>query len=260
MKFEFQKYQGAGNDFILIDDRSHTFPENDQALVAKLCDRRFGIGADGLMLLRDKADFDFEMVYFNADGRIGSMCGNGGRCITRFAADNGLLRGTQTHFLAVDGPHDAVLNDGTIKLKMNDVTAIETGDDYYYLNTGSPHFVQYVMNLDALDVYSAGKAIRYNARFAAEGTNVNFVEHRDGRLFIRTYERGVEDETLACGTGITAVALTAALKGMAGEGRCTIEARGGTLQVYFTQQGPQSFTDIWLEGEARFVYKGEIAL
>lgn len=260
MTFDFQKYQGAGNDFILIDDRKHLFPENDRQRIEQLCNRRFGIGADGLMLLRDKADYDFEMIYFNADGKPGSMCGNGGRCIARFAADNNVITGKQTHFLAVDGPHDAVLNDGTIKLQMNDVTAIETGSDYFFLNTGSPHFVQYVVNLNDLDVYSAGKAIRYNDRFAAEGTNVNFVEYKNGRLSVRTYERGVEDETLACGTGITAVALTAALKGIADNGSCEIQARGGLLRVYFTQQNNHTFTNIWLEGEARFVFKGTFEL
>lgn len=260
-KLHFFKYQGAGNDFILLDDRAAAFDVNDQRLVERLCDRRFGIGADGLMLLRNAPGYDFEMVYFNSDGRTSSMCGNGGRCISRFAADIGATQKQDVKFLAIDGAHEAKLAGGIVKLKMNDVTAIETGADYFFLDTGSPHFVRYVNGLDTFDVYGEGKAIRYSERFAAKGTNVNFVEAGKGGIRIRTYERGVENETLACGTGVTAAALTAALKGLAtSETHCAVKAKGGDLDVYFKKSGSASFTDIWLEGGATFVFEGEIEI
>jgi len=259
-KLAFHKYQGAGNDFVLIDDRAGLFDTNDRALIERLCDRRFGIGADGLMLLREKSGFDFEMVYFNSDGRPSSMCGNGGRCISRFAADLGLSDKRVLHFLAVDGPHEAELKDRIVKLKMNDVRAIEKGPDYYLLDTGSPHFVRYVVNLEAFDVYSEGRTVRYSERFAQAGVNVNFVELRPGGIAIRTYERGVENETLACGTGVTAAALTAALKGAAtSETHCAVAARGGDLNVYFRREG-EAFSEVWLEGGAEFVFRGEIEI
>ncbi|TND06552.1 MAG: diaminopimelate epimerase [Bacteroidetes bacterium] len=260
-KLSFYKYQGAGNDFILIDDRTVQFDENRTELVGRLCDRRFGIGADGLMLLREKSGFDFEMIYFNADGKVGSMCGNGGRCIARFSDDIGFTAKPGLRFLAADGPHEAELKNGIVRLKMSDVSEIETGDGFYFLDTGSPHYVKYVSGLDELDVFGEGRKIRYSDRFAATGTNVNFIEPFNGGIKIRTYERGVENETLACGTGVTAAALTAALKGIATSAEnCRVKARGGDLNVTFRSAGKNQFTDIWLEGPAEFVYKGEISI
>lgn len=254
----FYKYQGAGNDFVLIDDRDGRFDATDEKLIRRLCDRRFGIGADGLMLLRNREGYDFEMVYFNADGRPGSMCGNGGRCIARFSNEIGAVSSGSMHFLASDGPHDAELKNGTVRLRMGDVASVENGDGFYFLDTGSPHYVRYVTGLAAYDVVGEGRKVRYSPRFGKEGTNVNFIEPIGGGISIRTYERGVEDETLACGTGVTAAALTAALRGISsGPGFCKVKARGGDLVVSYRQTGPGSFTDIWLEGGAEFVYEGK---
>lgn len=259
MKLPFRKYQGTGNDFVLIDDRDKHFDLNNHALVKHLCDRRFGVGADGLMLLRTREGYDFEMIYFNADGRLSSMCGNGGRCISRFASDIGFVNKDQLHFLAVDGPHEAVLSGERVRLKMQDVNNVETGDDYFWLDTGSPHYVKFVLNLDQLDVVKEGRAIRYNERFEREGTNVNFVQVWPGAIRVRTYERGVEDETLSCGTGVTASALAASLKGVASSAtHCEVKTRGGELNVYFRRGEGNAFHDIWLEGPAVSVFSGEI--
>lgn len=260
MNIAFKKYQGTGNDFILMDDRTHTFPQGNQDFIARMCDRRFGIGADGLMLLRNKEGYDFEMVYFNSDGKTGSMCGNGGRCIARFAKDIGAVNKNEVHFLAVDGPHEAIIGDETVKLKMNDVSGIAGIDGDFYLNTGSPHYVKIELNVPELDVYNKARKIRYNERFAQEGTNVNFMEPRDNGIYVRTYERGVEDETLSCGTGVTAAALIAALVGVAGQdGNCAVATRGGNLRVHFQREG-ERFHHIWLEGPAVHVFNGEITL
>jgi diaminopimelate epimerase len=260
MILSFCKYHGTGNDFILVDDRSKTFPGDNAELIAHLCERRFGIGADGLMLLRNHPSYDFEMVYFNSDGKYGSMCGNGGRCISRFAADIGAVTKDHVHFVASDGPHEAIIGKNTVKLKMADVNDIETGEGFFYLNTGSPHYVKIEMNVPELDVYNKGRKIRYSDRFAKEGTNVNFVEANPEGIFVRTYERGVEDETYSCGTGVTASALVASLVGVAGASRnCKVKTRGGNLMVHFERAG-DSFKNIWLEGPAAYVFKGEVAL
>ena len=254
----FQKYQGTGNDFILLDDRENSFDHTNEKLIAHLCDRRFGIGADGLMLLRNKQGYDFEMVYFNSDGKPSSMCGNGGRCISRFALDIGAVKKHEVNFLAIDGPHTAIIGPETVKLKMNDVPAVEAGNDFFYLNTGSPHYVKFLEGVAEMDVVTEGKKIRYNDRFAREGTNVNFVNKENDGIFVRTYERGVEDETLSCGTGVTACALAAALNGTAtAADKCVVHTRGGNLSVHFRREG-NSFTNVWLEGPATFVFKGEI--
>ena len=253
----FYKYQGTGNDFILFDDRENSFAVSDKKSIAHLCDRRFGIGADGLMLLRNKTGYDFEMVYFNSDGNPSSMCGNGGRCISRFAKDIGAVKKNEVKFLAIDGDHTAMIGDETVKLKMNDVKEIETGNDFYFLNTGSPHYVKFSANVSQLDVFGEGKKIRNSDRFVKAGTNVNFVMAENGGIFVRTYERGVEDETLSCGTGVTASALVAALSGTCKGEKCAVHTRGGNLTVHFSKK-ENSFSDIWLEGPATFVFKGEV--
>src|SRR5690554_3538802 len=198
----FYKYQGAGNDFIIIDNRDLKFTENNPNKIAQLCDRRFGIGADGLMLLQNSTESDFEMVYYNADGNIGSMCGNGGRCIVAFAKDLGMIS-TSTSFLAADGFHDASINqaDNWVSLKMNDVNNIDADGDNYVLNTGSPHYVKIVNNLKNLDVATEGALIRNQDTYRDAGINVNFASTEGDGYFVRTFERGVEGETLACGTG-----------------------------------------------------------
>lgn len=257
MKIRFSKYEGAGNDFILIDDRTETVqPETE--LFNRLCNRRFGIGADGIMLVRDHPEYDFEMLYFNADGREGSMCGNGGRCIAKFARDLGII-GTETRFIAVDGPHHAKITPDQVSLEMTDVDQIELSGSDFILDTGSPHFVRLVSGLQDYSVVSEGRAIRNSDRFREKGINVNFVQPFADRFSVRTYERGVEDETFACGTGVTAVALAMAVKEqLYGDQEITLQAKGGTLSVRFTRTGESSFSNIYLNGPATFVYQGEI--
>ena len=258
MQLSFYKYQGTGNDFILIDNRL-----NDISLTAEqiyfLCHRRFGIGADGLMLLELEPGCDFKMVYFNSDGHPSSMCGNGGRCITAFAKQLGIIE-NKAKFIAIDGLHDATIDENEIvSLKMQDVKSVEIGDDFFYLNTGSPHYVKIVNDLEKLEVKQNGSSIRYNQRFKEEGTNVNFIERLEDHLFVRTYERGVEDETFSCGTGVTAAALVAAIKGISnGKNNCLIKTLGGNLEVKFERVLEQNFYNIWLIGPAEMVFKGSI--
>jgi diaminopimelate epimerase len=260
MKLSFIKYEGTGNDFILIDDRAKVFPVFDVKLVHRLCDRRFGIGADGLILLQNDPEHTFRMVYFNADGKEGSMCGNGGRCFVAFANELGLIK-DEINFSAADGLHSAIITDpknAIVKLKMVDVPTVEFAKGYVYLNTGSPHYVLFEHDVMDIDVVAEGRGVRNNERFRKEGTNVNFVQSFEKGVKIRTYERGVEDETLSCGTGSVASALAAAIKGIVpASGDCKVRVMGGELKVYFEKNG-NGFKNIWLEGPATFVYKGEI--
>lgn len=260
MLISFYKYQGTGNDFILIDNRVNAHGLSHEQ-VKTACDRRFGIGADGLMLLEAEPGYDFRMVYYNSDGNPSSMCGNGGRCITAFAKHLGVI-GNKARFLAVDGPHESVIGeDGIISLKMQDVKEVEQGDDYFYMNTGSPHYVRFVSGVETFAVVEEGRKIRNSARFAEQGTNVNFIEKKEDRLFVRTYERGVEDETFSCGTGVTAAALVAALKGIAGsKNHCLVQTLGGGLEVSFDKVLEQNFYNIWLKGPAELVFKGTMEL
>ncbi|MBY0245269.1 MAG: diaminopimelate epimerase [Sphingobacteriaceae bacterium] len=255
----FYKYQGCGNDFILIDNRENNFSNTSVENIKKLCDRRFGIGADGLMLLQNKNGFDFEMHYYNADGNIGSMCGNGGRCIVSFAKYLGIIE-NETTFLAVDGSHYAKISaDGNwVELKMIAVETIEEDGDALVLNTGSPHYVLQVDNLNTMDVFSEGKSIRYNSTYKNEGINVNFITLENEILNVRTYERGVEDETFACGTGATAAALAMAkIRQQTGKINTPIKVLGGDLKVTFQYDGTK-FTDIFLCGPAQMVFKAEL--
>lgn len=259
MNIKFSKYQGAGNDFILIDHRMSPLKNIDQKLVAQLCHRRFGIGADGLMFLLDHKDYDFEMVYYNSDGKPGSMCGNGGRCIVAFAKHLGIFD-SETNFLAVDGPHYAKITEegNWVELQMIDVDQIGRDGEAYVLNTGSPHYVQQVNNLAEMDVFGQGRAIRNNETYQLNGINVNFVEPKADHLFVRTFERGVEDETYACGTGVTAVAMAMAKhQQQIGKIETPIKVLGGDLQVNFNYDG-QQFTDVFLCGPAEKVFDGEL--
>lgn len=259
MQLQCYKYQGTGNDFVLIDNREKTISLTTEQ-IKWLCNRRFGIGADGLMLLELEPGIDFKMVYYNSDGNESSMCGNGGRCITAFAKRLGIIT-TEAKFLAIDGIHEAKINNDFVSLKMNDVRQMEVGEDYCYLNTGSPHYVKFVNDIENVDVFAEGKKIRYNTRFSEEGTNVNFIEKKDNELFVRTYERGVENETLSCGTGVTASALVAALKGVSTDkNNCSIKTLGGNLNVKFDKVLENTFYNIWLEGPATFVFNTTIEL
>jgi len=256
MFIKFQKYQGAGNDFIIIDNRQFQLSLSIET-VARLCNRRFGIGADGLMLLEDCPGYDFRMRYFNADGHEASMCGNGGRCITAFAHELGLFR-QSTRFIAVDGEHEATMSGPhSVKLKMCDVRGISPRQEGYFLNTGSPHYVKLVEAPFQMNVFEEGKKIRYSSGFMPEGTNVDFIHPTAERIETATYERGVEDETLACGTGCVASALTVALIRNDPQNTYALITKGGLLQVSFKQHPDHSFTDIWLQGPATFVFSGE---
>ena len=258
MTIPFYKYQGTGNDFVIIDNRTGTVSLTREQ-IKHLCDRRFGIGADGLMLLTERIGFDFEMIYYNADGGESSMCGNGGRCLTKFANDMGIQK-TKYIFWAVDGEHEAIAGEhGWIHLKMKDVRGIENHHGDAILDTGSPHYVKSINDIMKIDVYNEGKEIRYSKDFEAEGINVNFVENDERRIIVRTYERGVEDETYSCGTGVTAAALVFA-HNENGFNRMEVQTKGGNLAVEFDKTGEQTFENIWLCGPAVFVFKGVIEL
>lgn len=258
MQFNFFKYQGTGNDFVLIDNRDLIFPKGNNALVKQICDRRFGIGADGLMLLENENGVDFKMVYYNSDGNQSSMCGNGGRCIAAFAKKLGVVNNKGT-FLAVDGEHEFIidpLNEEVI-LRMIDVNGIQLEKDDYILFTGSPHYVSFRNEIDKIDIITEARKIRYNKTYAKEGINVNFVEIKDGKAYMRTYERGVEDETLSCGTGTVAVALCEAERNNMKKGVIEILTPGGNLRVSYTKD-ERKFTNVWLQGPAKLVFEGNI--
>ena len=260
MKIEFYKYQGTGNDFVILDNRQEKYSGLSSGEVKMLCDRRFGIGADGLMMLGNKKDFDFEMIYYNADGNPSTMCGNGGRCLVKFAKELGMHKSTY-RFIAIDGPHEADIDiDGTVRLKMQDVTKVDYHNGHMVLDTGSPHFVKFATNVGNIDVVETGREIRHSKQFEKEGINVNFVESIDeDGIFVRTYERGVEDETFSCGTGVTASALMSA-HNENGFNRVEVKTPGGRLSVEFEKIDDQHFENIWLCGPAELVYKGEIEL
>ncbi|MGN6249412.1 MAG: diaminopimelate epimerase [Ginsengibacter sp.] len=257
MKIKFYKYQGAGNDFILIDNREKISHEFTVQHIKKMCDRHFGIGADGLMLLNNKEGFDFEMIYFNADGNEGSMCGNGGRCIVQFASNMGIKK-NEYKFSATDGVHEAKIDlNKEVSLKMNDVTDVDFSMDHFVLDTGSPHYVKFVGDVQDLNVVSDGSKIRNSREFSEKGINVNFVQTLDDdHIFVRTYERGVEDETLSCGTGVTASALMAAHNDN-GFNHVEVRTKGGHLSVEFDKISDSEFRNIWLSGPATFVFSGE---
>jgi len=256
MILNFHKYQGTGNDFVVVDNRQDLFPKNNTKLVAGLCDRRFGIGADGLLLLEHDKMSDFRMVYYNADGNQGSMCGNGGRCLVAFAHSLGLI-GDKTEFMAVDGPHRATVNGQEVALKMVDVELVHQKNNYCFLDTGSPHHVQLVKDLDSLDVGREGRKLRYGL-YGEKGSNINFVEPMDdGSFQVRTYERGVEAETLSCGTGVTAVALAMHKLGKTKADPVVIRTLGGMLSIRFEERQGR-YTDVHLIGPAKEVFKGEI--
>lgn len=258
MTHTFYKYQGTGNDFVFIDNRQLTFNKKDAKYIAFLCDRRFGVGADGLILLENDNTTDFKMVYFNADGNESTMCGNGGRCIVAFAKYLNIIE-HKTTFMAIDGLHHATIEKDYVKLQMQDVETIENYAEHTFLNTGSPHHVAMVTELKTFNVKEEGAKIRYAAPYNVAGSNVNFVEQVSDNTFgVRTYERGVEDETLSCGTGVTAVALAMHNKGIVAKNEVLLNVEGGVLKVSFEAHN-QGYKNIWLQGPANQVFKGEIA-
>jgi diaminopimelate epimerase len=256
MNITFNKYQGAGNDFIIIDNRDNIIIPSDSKLINKLCDRRFGIGADGLILISNNNQSDFEMKYFNSDGYIGSMCGNGGRCTAHFALKSGIA-GKKQRFLAFDGIHEAFVEKDIVRLQMGNVSEYKLISDNYFLNTGSPHYVIFKEDVERINVFQEGKKIRWSSEFAPGGTNVNFVQVVDKGLYIRTFERGVEDETLACGTGVTASAIASVLKGHFDTNSVNVRTKGGYLKVEFDIKDKE-ITNVWLTGPATFVFEGII--
>ena len=265
MRLPFDKFDGAGNDFILLDARRHD-PRLSAASIARLCHRRFGVGADGLMTLHERAGYDFEMRYYNSDGRLGSMCGNGGRCITAFARRLGIVPAAQDgtyRFLGYDGEHAARLlswdgDKGVVTLKMRDVDTAEACLRGWRLDTGSPHYVEAVRHLEDYDVVGHGRALRHDADTFPQGVNVDFVEaHPDGTLMVRTYERGVEDETYSCGTGVTAAALVHAMRSPSGGETVRVATRGGDFEVSFGRQAA-GFANVWLTGPGSHNFEGEV--
>jgi diaminopimelate epimerase len=260
MQLHFYKFQGTGNDFIIVDNFHQQAPEISRKQMIHLCHRRFSIGADGIIFLNKVNGYDFGMEYYNADGRESTMCGNGGRCLVKFAHLTGIHK-TEYNFMAIDGPHQAEIEmSGDVRLKMKEVNKIEYHHSYAVLNTGSPHFVKFATHVEEIDVLATGSDIRNSSAFAAEGINVNFVETIDeDSIFVRTYERGVEDETLSCGTGVTAAALLCA-HNENGFNTVNVRTKGGLLRVEFDKYSDQYFNNIWLCGPAEMVFKGEVKL
>ena len=258
MDFQFEKYQGSGNDFIIIDDPKENFPDQDHSLIQKHCDRHFGIGADGLILVRDSDRSDFKMLYFNADGHPSSLCGNGSRCVFAFANKHQMI-GNEGTFETSDGIHRGSLTpDDLICIEMGDVLTIEKRGSAIFMDTGSPHHIEFVDQVSAIDVKTQGAAIRYGAPYFETGSNDNFVEKVNEKEFnIRTYERGVEDETLACGTGAVAAAIGAHFSGQTPLDMVNINALGGCLQVSFTPDSGQ-YKNILLIGPATYVFSGNL--
>lgn len=258
MKLHFYKYQGTGNDFVIIDNMDKHISLTQQQ-VAFLCDRHFGIGADGLMLLEPEDGYDFKMVYYNADGNESTMCGNGGRCITAFAKLKGIVN-DKANFIAIDGQHTATIDsNGTVHLAMQDVNKISVEENHTILNTGSPHYIHWVDNAEQADVFNKGREIRNRELFQPKGINVNFVQQTGNGIIVRTYERGVEDETLSCGTGVTAAAI-ASVKNSTGNFNIPIQTPGGKLNVSFTKPAQNKAGKVVLSGPATLVFEGDIEI
>jgi len=254
MDLSFYKYQGTGNDFIMIDNRNLSFPKENTAFVNRLCDRHFGIGADGVILIENDANSDFKMIYFNADGSE-TFCGNGGRCAVAFAKHLNIIN-SKTNFTAFDGPHYAEIAHNTISLQMIDVSEIKVHENSVFAYTGTQHHVELVDNLDGYPVFENGKKIRYS--YDTPGSNVNFVQKINDTTFrVRTYEKGVEDETLACGTGVTAVAIAMHKTNKTTSNSIFLPVEGGELNVTFDTE-KDSYTNVFLKGPAQFVFKGSI--
>src|SRR5260221_10083982 len=257
MKFPFQKYQATGNDFVIVDNREGKYLFSDDE-IKKICDRKFGVGADGIMLIEKHPSLDFNLIYFNADGSP-SLCGNGSRAAVTMASALGMVNG-KAKFNAYDGVHEAeILSNSNVRLKMSDVKEIKNSSEGVFIDTGSPHFIKWVHNIKNIPVFDDGKKIRYSNDFKPDGTNVNFVEQlEDNSIFVRTYERGVENETLSCGTGVTAAALASV--SLQNVSPVSIQTLGGELSVEFKMSHDGSFTEIFLIGPAKMVFQGVLEL
>ena len=256
MIIDFYKYHGTGNDFVLIDNRSLFFDKNNLELISKICSRHTGVGADGLILLENHNQYDFKMIYFNSDGKQTSMCGNGGRCVISFAKKLNIINDNVT-FLAIDGLHEGIIKDDIIKIKMIKVSNINEVHNGYLLDTGSPHFVKFCSSVTNINVFDSGRELRNNKEISEDGVNINFTEIIDNSsIKVRTYERGVENETLSCGTGVIASVLSAHSKGLVDSNRIKISTLGGELFVSFDFKNV--YDNIWLEGPAIEVFKGQI--
>lgn len=258
MLIPFSKYQGTGNDFIMIDQRDHSYINiHDSQQVKFICDRRFGIGGDGLILLEKSQAYDFKMTYFNSDGRLSSMCGNGGRCIVAFANQLGIFEKSCV-FEAIDGMHQAEIDNNIVSLKMSDVTEVNMDDDSFLLDTGSPHYVSFAEADKNVDIVSYGRSIRYSDPYKDQGINVNLVKANKHGIEVLTYERGVEDETFSCGTGVTAAAIASNIR-LGTKSPVDIDVRGGQLKVAF-EASNGTYTNIWLIGPAEAVFTGTIRI
>jgi diaminopimelate epimerase len=258
MIVSFQKYQGAGNDFVIIDNRTNSVTASKEQIAIKLCDRKFGIGSDGLIFIENTDKADFVVDFLNPDGSR-SFCGNGSRCAVQFCIDNKIFIGNKTSFLGIDGVHLAVVKENSVNVEMKNVDHVERIKADFFAETGSPHYVSYFKSIDDLDMIEYGKQIRYSDSYKEVGTNVNAVQELSpNHIKVRTYERGVENETLACGTGVTACALSYAILNNLEKDIVNIDAVGGKLKVSFVKEKDDSFTNIWLEGPAEFVFNGEV--
>jgi diaminopimelate epimerase len=259
MTLQFSKYQGTGNDFIMLDNTLGTYDNLSIADIQLLCNRKFGIGADGLIALKAHASLDFEVVYYNADGTQ-SFCGNGARCAVAFAHTLGLMHSPHTTFIAIDGPHEAWRCEDEVRLKMANVSPILVLENSYVVQTGSPHYIIEDANHHTAHVVEMGRHIRYNDTYRKEGINVNLMAIQENCIQVATYERGVEDETLSCGTGVTAAALVYAQLQMLPFGKVQVQTKGGELMVEWQQQSDLSFSNVFLTGPAKHVYNGTYEL
>ena len=261
MELIFDKYHGLGNDFVIIDGRSLNFQQLNQNQIKKICNRNFGVGADGLILIKDHLKLDFEMIYYNSDGLLSSMCGNGARCSVAFAYEKNICSEKMV-FMAYDGPHKGfILADSNIKLSFNDISNIKENEYGIYIDSGSPHLLIFDKNIEELNFKELGSSIRHSKKFLKEGVNVNFIEHiNKNRFKLRTYERGVEDETLSCGSGAVAAAISAHYKGLAKNySEILIQTLGGALKVDFKCEKEKYFKT-YLSGKTQKVFSGIISI
>jgi diaminopimelate epimerase len=256
MLIRFSKYQGTGNDFIMIDNRAGDIHLTAPQII-QMCDRKFGIGADGIILIEETGFSDFYMNFYNPDGSQ-SFCGNGSRCAVRFAQQLGICRDIG-EFKAIDTKHDFESNEQEVTIQMKNVLGIEHQNDHFVIHTGSPHYIEYRTHIDQMDLIAEARTIRYSPRFEEEGVNVNFVEIKNNEVHMRTYERGVENETLSCGTGVTAVALSYGFL-HAGTSEVAVHTKGGALRVSFETVGQGEFEEVKLTGPAQWVFDGTYQL